>query len=192
MGTIRRYVHGIVAILVAVCFAVALLVRPGAPVVSGGTSETRPIGARGGDAAQRRRATLPGLVAADVYGGLTSRGFTLSGPWRSAVGFVAWELRRKGTDAEHRVEIYGSTASAIHTVKATSIPSAADAAGSATAAEFLGSVAGLPYRDAEPARAREWVAANISAGPAMTTIGGARFELSHERGAAYVLKITAN
>ena len=120
---------------------------------------------------------VPGLTSADVRVNLENRGFKCRGP-RQERTRVSW-LCEDGSDSNvsYRVEYLGRHSTAIEYVTA-SVMQYGPVPSDLVAAQFLGYVATLPYRGAQPDQAREWVATNVGAfseqrfGPATLRLSG--------------------
>lgn len=125
--------------------------------------------------------TIPGLVAANIYGNLENRGFTCERDSTSE-GFVATCRDAQGNDAIAR----GTGPTGISLVTATALGTGGDEESGA----FLGFVASVPYDGAEPDSATAWVEENVGKN-AETVFGGAKFRLiAAEGGTARILEIT--
>ncbi len=97
----------------------------------------------------------------------------------------------QGTDIEFVVEVQGTDPTRIRTVDATVLQYQAQPT-DAIAAEFLGFIATLPYDNADPARARDWVRSNIARSGSELVIASARFELTRaDTGRAHILDVIA-
>lgn len=125
---------------------------------------------------------LPGLSAYDVTVNLEKQRFGCTSPDLNRPP-VTWTCTRAEEDgsADYAVSINGNDSSHVKSVTAQAImhgttPHAAIADGF-IAADFLSSMALLPYNGADTDGARNWVKTNIGDG-GETTIGGARFTLS--------------
>lgn len=114
---------------------------------------------------------ISGLTAADVTKNLEPRGFKCRGP-RSGQTMQLWDC--SSGDGNIQVSFMGASPTRIRSVSATALGS--------DAASFLRFLASLPYKDADPAKAQEWVTANVAAG-GETVIGSARFVISGPAGA---------
>ncbi|MGD9932882.1 MAG: hypothetical protein AB7T37_04115 [Dehalococcoidia bacterium] len=123
--------------------------------------------------------SIPGLTAADITKNLEPRGFKCSGPDRGQT-MELWSCTSTSTSTIITVSFMGASATRIRSVSATVIVTAPGQPDS-PAADFLGYLATLPYDRADPAKARAWVEANISAGGELV-IGDARFTLSGPKG----------
>ena len=134
---------------------------------------------------------IVGFVVANVTMNLERRGFRCEGP-RQLQTLASWTCRgSQGAEVEFLVDVLGASPTRVRSINASVIQSQAQPS-DAIAAEFLGFVATVPYTDAEPQRAREWVAANIARSDATMTIGTARFTLSKaQTGRAHTLDIVA-
>lgn len=121
---------------------------------------------------------IPGLTASDVTLNLKDQRFKVDGPKTLSSGGIMYEATRKDGDSEFRVEVWGNTSSEITAIEATAFDYGA---GVSAQASFLAYLATTPYDGAEPAKASEWVKANIGKAkqgqPVTTTIGGVKFEL---------------
>lgn len=125
---------------------------------------------------------IPGLSAYDVTVNLGKQRFDCSSPDLNNPP-VTWTCGRVEEDesAEYLVSITGNDSSHVKSVTAQMIshsttPNAAIADGF-IAADFLSSMASLPYNGADMGAAKRWVKANIGDG-GETTIGAATFTLS--------------
>jgi len=134
---------------------------------------------------------ITGLTAADVKLNLERRGFHCDGPVALAT-LQSWTCKSsQGTDIEFVVEVQGKDSTRIRSVDATVLQYNAQPS-DAIAAEFLGFIATLPYENAEPARARDWVRSNIAKSGSELTIASARFELTRANtGRAHILDMIA-
>lgn len=134
---------------------------------------------------------IAGLALVDITKNLEPRGFRCEGP-RQLQTMASWTCSgTQGADVEFRVDVIGASPTRVRSVNATVTQYQAQPS-DATAANFLGFIATLPYTDAEPQRARAWVEANIARRDATMTIGTARFSLSRARtGRAHSLDIVA-
>ena len=123
-----------------------------------------------------RPVTIPGLSAPALAAMLRHHGFRCLGP-DPAQDRIVWTCDRGTPDGslDYRVTICAMDASRVTLVHAGVLIYAATP-GDELAADFLAAMAPLPYADADPARARAWVLANLG-GCRETTIGSATFRL---------------
>jgi hypothetical protein len=117
---------------------------------------------------------IPGLESTSFTRGLEQQGFRCAPPSLDARG-MTWACRSSSTEMEYVILLHGDGTESVRSIRA----SAAFVSGSndMLAAIFLGSVAALTYRGAEPERARSWVMSHISSGGEMT-LGAIRFDVS--------------
>ena len=126
--------------------------------------------------------SLPGLSAYDVTVNLEKQRFDCSSPDLNSPP-VTWTCTRGEEDgsAEYAVSITGNDSSHVKSVTAQAISHGTTPHGAIAdgfiAADFLSSMASLPYNGADMNGARSWVKTNIGNG-GETTIGGANFTLS--------------
>jgi hypothetical protein len=118
---------------------------------------------------------LPGLVAADVYVRLERRGFNCSGPTRAG-GLQDWYCTKDVSwIVSYFVHIVGSDAFHVKLISASVFVYAEGRRPNAFAAPVLSSVATVPYRGADPARASAWVRAYVGTRRQALRIAHARF-----------------
>jgi hypothetical protein len=113
--------------------------------------------------------TIPGFTAGDIKVNLENRGFTCTGPGGGAtVNYFC-------SAGDYSVSMSGPGVTNIDLVSAVALVD------DSAAADFLGYIASLPYDDANPSAARDWVTSNMgSTGTA--TFGSARFTLGGPAG----------
>ncbi len=117
--------------------------------------------------------SIPGLVAVDVHGNLTSKGFDLDKEIGTEGCF--YHCTKKEESGVYYVRIYGRTPEAIEEVKA-SFTNYTNENTVELSKDFLGYISTLSYDNADPEKAKEWVIKNIGKN-AKTEIGGVKFEI---------------
>jgi len=128
---------------------------------------------------------IKGLVAVDVHGNLTNKGFTLAKKFSTVQN--EWKVSLTAANLTYDVGIFGTDPMEITAVVATISGTAETVA--AHAADFLQYVAKLPYDGANPAGASAWVTSNANRN-ASTVIGGVKFQIFANVPTARMLRIS--
>lgn len=144
------------------------------------------------------RKPIPGLQPGNIYLNLTKKGFSKKGPIShdlTELGgsgeYVSWELTLKDSLTNHQVEIYSNNIDDVYMVRATILDYLNEPSKDASLkiVEFLSYISTLPYENAEPKKAMQWVQENINTHKATTIIAKARFTLYGETASAKMLTI---
>lgn len=124
-------------------------------------------------AAASSTGAIPSLNAADVYLGLKERGFTVEKDLANGASFVCSLV---SPSLELKAEVSGSSGTEVTLVRAMVM---ADGATKKAIAgrDFLAFIASVPYANAQPQAAHDWVIQYYDVDGATTTIGGAAFTL---------------
>ncbi|MFK5923243.1 MAG: hypothetical protein QM496_13785 [Verrucomicrobiota bacterium] len=130
---------------------------------------------------------IPGLVAVDVYGNFTSKGFILKKHFSTTQN--EWKVTSDKGNLNHSVGIYGTDPMEITAVTG-SITGLGDQAFNTAAAQFLGYLASVTYDNAKPETARRWVEENINK-TGSTVISGVKFQIFANNKTARILRISA-
>ena len=156
----------------------------GSAVDTGGTSAAPPS-SESASTPTTTSNTIPGLVAVDVHGNFSDKGFECDG--MKIIGDDnLWNCEEKDQSHSYQVEVFGTSPTQIKSVRYTSL----DFSGSPdeVARQFLAYGASLQYDGADPAAAKAWVEGNVGKN-AETEIGGVKFELT-AAGTARMLRIS--
>ncbi|MBA3727120.1 MAG: hypothetical protein H0W86_11920 [Armatimonadetes bacterium] len=116
---------------------------------------------------------IPGLVAVDVHGNFTNKGFTLTKI--NELDQHLWTCVKEDEVRRMSVDALGASTTKIASVRGFYVDKS-DGDADQLAKDFLGYVASIPYEGAEPNRAKEWVRTNVGSNSTVT-IGGVSFEL---------------
>ncbi len=133
---------------------------------------------------------ISGLSIPEISSHLADHGLECEGPYPHGETMSSWECRPPSAagGVEREVSIVGQDAERIRLVTAR-ISSDNEMPSEEAAADFLGSVAALPYEEANPGEARQWVNENVTSGGKLT-IGTASIELYGEE-RARILRLVA-
>lgn len=117
---------------------------------------------------------IKGIVAANFYDPLESKGFTVDKQYGGDAFFV--NCTRNTSESMEVLRVAGDGPSQIIEVKATYTSLSGDNPNK-QAAQFLGFISSAPYDNSNPEQARKWVEDNIAKN-AKTEIGGVSFEIA--------------
>lgn len=122
---------------------------------------------------------IPGLLAADVTVNLKNRGFTCTDATKLK-SFWTWTCKHETSAAAYDVVMYARDVNSIDYVDANALQFTSP--DDQFAIDFLGYIASIPYDNANPAKAQEWVKTTIPTLKGVgdvheTTISGVRFRL---------------
>lgn len=115
--------------------------------------------------------TIPGLKPADVYLNMEKSGFRTNKNIKAEIS--TFTSNRYDADGDYVVM---ATGDASHVTSVDATLTNTPEVDNAKASEFLGYVATLPYKNANPYSAKEWVRSNIEKG-SDTVISGVSFRL---------------
>jgi len=134
---------------------------------------------------------ISGLSMPKILSHLADHGLECEGPYPLGETMNSWECRPPSAAGEDRreVSIVGQDSEHIRLVTAR-ISRDDEMPAEEAAADFLGFVAALPYEEANPGEARQWVSENVTSGGKLT-IGTASFEL-YGKERAQVLRVVAS
>ena len=130
--------------------------------------------------------SIPGIAAVDIHGNLTNKGFTLEK--RLDPMLSEWKCTLDDGDALFIAEALGAGPTEIELVRGL-VMNQGSGNTDELSGEFLGFLASLPYDGSQPARAAQWVRANVGRN-AVTVIGGVQFQLIVNSPRAQMLRIT--
>lgn len=139
----------------------------------------------GSPASSDAGSVIPGANPADVHLSLKERGFDverLAGPMG-----ISWTCTEHTASVALRVDLAGPEASQLAQARASVMAIGENTADAGQ--DFLAFVASLPYTDARPAEAHEWVLTNFDQDGAAVTIGSARFTLAAPSAKARILLV---
>jgi hypothetical protein len=133
---------------------------------------------------------ISGMTVPEIISHLADHNLDCEGPYPRGETMSQWECRppSNADGVEREVTIVGQNPEQIRLVVAT-ISGDGEMPPEEEAADFLGSVAALPYEEADPGQARQWTRENMASGGKLT-IGSAKFELYGEE-VMRVLRIVA-
>lgn len=117
---------------------------------------------------------IPGLNPVDVYLSLEKRGFTVKKSYRD--GYSLRTCIQEMPSITFSTNVGGPGTKEVDDVTATVMVDVAEKTVQA-GRDFLAFVASVPYTDANPQSAHDWVLANYDQDGATTTIGGAVFTI---------------
>lgn len=120
---------------------------------------------------QNQMEYLPDVTAAGVYLPFTNLGFSKN--IQSHGDMVEYYLEQTTASSNLNMMILGKNSDKIERIRATAQSYSDDN----ETTNFLAMLASLPYKNARPQQARNWVLANISNQNSTTTIGGVSFTL---------------
>ncbi len=122
---------------------------------------------------------IEGLKPADVWANAETQGFTTS---ESHVeGQFRWVSELKKQDRRFRVEVTSRKADTVEVISVAAV-NLGEKATADVARGCLLYFSTLPYRGAEPEKAKKWVNDHLGDHGAETTIGGVRFQLFGQAG----------
>jgi hypothetical protein len=101
---------------------------------------------------------------------------------------VNWTCKSSSDSYDYMVEVYGSSASSIRVVEAVALDFSGKGVAD-TGLDFLAYIATLPYKDAQPEQARDWVRENYSTHNATATFGSATFTIFTTVATSVILRI---
>jgi hypothetical protein len=131
--------------------------------------------------------SIPGLMPVDVYGNLTSKGFTKAGPKPMPDGLSVIDCKRTEGDASYHVEIW-MKGNAVRSVIVNATSDAGDPTRNVGVLSFL---ATIPYEGSRQADAKAWVEEMIGS-DAKKSFGPAVYRLwSNPGGHMTTLRIDA-
>ncbi len=133
------------------------------------------------------KTVIPGLETVDIYLNLTNKGFTKTGP-RKLVDMVETVCESKEAFSTLRVSIVGPTPGPVSYVVASGENSGTEST-DAVVGEFFGYIATIPYDDATPEAAKQWVLTNINRN-AKRRFGKVDFEITANAPRSRILTIT--
>jgi hypothetical protein len=117
---------------------------------------------------------IPSLHARTVYRTLAAQDFVCSGPAKKA-GQMKWTCIKKAGSSNYSVTLTGNSATQLTNIRGSATIRASKP--KPVAASFVGYVATIPYKGANPNKARAWATRHIGGGkmkigPVTFTIGG--------------------
>ena len=116
---------------------------------------------------------IPGIVAVDVHGNFTNKGFVLQTELGTELSY--WKCVQKTSEHYFDVTIYGEDPFRITSIVATAL-NYTNKSTASVVKDFLSYVATIPYDGSKPIEARQWVFNNIDKGGSMV-IGTVKFEI---------------
>ena len=128
---------------------------------------------------------VPGLTASSVHDNLSSKGFKLDKKMEGDLS--VWTSVENNEMHEFKVTTNSTNTNNVISIQASVVSMLSlDQA----ARDFLGNVASVPYKYADPQKARAWVIANLDQGGS-TTIGDITFQVVVNSETSRTLKIYA-
>jgi len=114
------------------------------------------------------RAAIPGLMPVDIYGNITTLGFSSVGPntYGEEVGvdsFVHWVLTKENQNIAYKVEIFSNSGNDVYRIRLRSDAKIGlEGSVENLSKDFFGYIATIPHDGAQPDLAKTWVQENIS------------------------------
>lgn len=131
---------------------------------------------------------IPELTAVDVYGNLENKGFTCEKRSMSqAPIYLVWTCKDSASDYDFTVEIFAGNSMQIYAINTTAL-NFTSKTNTIVSGDFLSFMATLPYKDAKPTEAKDWVKNNIESHDKSTVISNVKFSIYGEA-KAKILKI---
>jgi hypothetical protein len=134
---------------------------------------------------QEKLTSIPGIGSGDIYENLINRGYKLTKEFGS--DFCFFYCEKTTSEGTYYVRIGGRTPSQIEEIKA-SFTNYSNVNTNSLAKDFLGLMATVPYNNASPDAAKEWIINNINK-TSSTEFGGVKFEMYANTSKVRILRI---
>lgn len=121
-----------------------------------------------------RHTVIPGSNPVDLYLSLEQRGFSVEKQFGSEMN--SWTCTQDFGSVKYTTEVFGPEVDVTGSVRATVLADGVNKSAQ-VGADFLSFVASMPYEDAQPQKAHDWVVEHLNEDSANITIGSVRFLL---------------